>query len=95
MPSLTSSASNSGIIADVIRTQISLTEAQHAGLREVAAARGVSMSEIIRRAIDETLRAAGREGRIERAVESLGGFRSGHTDTSEDHDAALEQAFSA
>jgi Arc/MetJ-type ribon-helix-helix transcriptional regulator len=78
----------------VIRTQISLTEAQHAGLREIAAARGVSMSEIIRQAVDEALRTLGREARIDRAIENLGGFRSGHTDTAESHDSVLDRAYS-
>jgi hypothetical protein len=43
----------------MVRTQISLTEEQHAALTELAAARGTSMSALIRAAVDELVRLSG------------------------------------
>jgi hypothetical protein len=77
----------------MIRTQISLTPAQHARLRRVARDRGVSMSAVIREAVDAQVvdeDAAWLERR-RRAFALAGAFRSGHTDTAERHDDVLAE----
>lgn len=74
----------------MIRTQISLTEAQHETLREVAAQRGVSMSALIREAVEATV-LSDREGRTRELIKALqeSDFRSGFADVSENHDYYL------
>lgn len=71
----------------MIRTQIQLEERQAAALRRLAAEQGVSIAELIRRAVDESLlhRADG-QTRYRRAVAVLGKGRSGLTDVSRKHD---------
>jgi Arc/MetJ-type ribon-helix-helix transcriptional regulator len=77
----------------MIRTQIQLTEEQAAKLKRLAAARDVSMAEVIRDAVD---RLADRDGRAERlalAVSVLGKFHdiAGKTDVSVRHDEYLAE----
>lgn len=80
----------------MVRTQIQLTEEQAGKIKRVAAARGVSMAEIIREAVDEAIRsgsgASSDEKRL-RALEIVGKFRSGKKDVSKRHDAYLADAF--
>ncbi|HEX2765672.1 MAG TPA: CopG family transcriptional regulator [Candidatus Limnocylindria bacterium] len=75
------------------RTQISLTDAQARHLRRLARKRGVSMAALIREAVDRTYGPAAEQGRWQRALESVGGFRSDRSDVSERHDEALVDAF--
>jgi hypothetical protein len=81
----------------MVRTQIQLTERQARELRRIAAREGVSMAEIIRKAVDDRIleRAgeASRENRIRRALDAVGKFRSGVKDVAERHDAYLADAF--
>jgi hypothetical protein len=79
----------------VIRTQISMTEEQAEGLRRLAAARRRSQAALLRDALDALLEADRRERRLERARRSIGAFSSGYSNTSEDHDEALVEAFGA
>lgn len=73
----------------MIRTQISLTEEQMKRARREAAARGISLAELVRQALEQEL-AFSEVARVrQRAAESVGGFRSGHADTSERHDEVL------
>ncbi len=76
----------------MVRTQIQLTEEQAILLKNLAAAQGVSMAEIIRRAVDSLHRfphgSLPRERR-ERAAAAAGKFRSGVTDLAMDHDRYL------
>jgi Ribbon-helix-helix protein, copG family len=81
----------------MIRTQIQLTEEQAVKLRRLAAARDVSMAELIRDAVD---RLPDRDDRAERlnralAVVRRGGFHDveGRTDVSARHDEYLEKIF--
>jgi uncharacterized protein YmfQ (DUF2313 family) len=75
----------------MVRTQITLTEAQHRRLLRVARSRGVSMAEVVRQAVDavvpdedsETLR------RWERAAGIVGAFDSGGANIAERHDDYL------
>jgi hypothetical protein len=75
----------------MIRTQISLTQAQHERLHRVARERGVSVAAVIRDAVDvvvpdEDVIAAARYAGL---VALSGAFHSGHHDTSENHDDVL------
>ena len=75
----------------MIRTQITLTEEQHRRLARVARARGVSMAEVIRQAVDRVVPDEGQERRERwtRALAAVGSQRSGLPDVAEEHDAHL------
>ena len=78
----------------MIRTQISLTQAQHERLQRVARERGVSMATVIRDAVDVAVPdedASFRE-RQARVFALAGAFHSGHTDTSARLDEILAEA---
>ncbi|HET6650402.1 MAG TPA: ribbon-helix-helix protein, CopG family [Actinomycetes bacterium] len=75
------------------RTQISLTSAQARRLRRLGRQRGMSMAALIREAIDRTYGVADEDQRWRRALDSVGGFRSDRSDTSEHHDDALADAY--
>lgn len=77
----------------MIRTQVQLDQEQMARLRRLAAERGVSISSLIRQAVDEHLGEEPQDARWERAVRSIGGFHSGKSDVSEDHDHYLAEDF--
>jgi hypothetical protein len=77
----------------VIRTQISMTDEQAEALRRLAAARQRSQAALLRDALDDLLAGDERTGRVVRAREAVGAFRSGTTETSERHDEALDDAF--
>ena len=86
------SAAGDNMLA-VNRTQVQLTDEQLRRVKAVAAARGVSMAEVIREAVD-ALTSEGREARHVRAMRAVGRFRSGHSDVAEHHDDHLTDAFS-
>ncbi|MGH3441973.1 MAG: ribbon-helix-helix protein, CopG family [Nitriliruptorales bacterium] len=75
----------------MIRTQISLTAEQHERLRRRAAERGVSMSELIREAVDVVEHT--RRERLERARAAFGRHGSGRDDVSEEHDRHLVDVY--
>ena len=80
----------------MIRTQVQLTEEQVKALKEIAARKKVSMAEIIRQAIDNTIHSETEmpyEERCRRALEVMGKFRSGKTDISINHDKYLAEAY--
>ncbi len=78
------------------RTQVQLTDEQLAALKARATRENVSLSELVRRAVDAfvanefSLSAAERR---RRAIEAAGRFRSGKHDTSTRHDEALAEAY--
>jgi hypothetical protein len=83
----------------VIRTQIQLTEAQSARLREAARRSGVSVAEVIRQSVDRFLDQdaappAGAAGRWT-ALEVSGRFHSGLNDVAIGHDLYLDEAYSS
>jgi hypothetical protein len=78
----------------MIRTQISMTGAQADALRRVATTRRISQAAVLRDALDVVVANEERTRRIDRARRSLGSFSSGFADTSAEHDAALDDAFS-
>lgn len=78
------------------RMQIQLEQEQLAQLRALAAAEGVSLSELVRRAVDGlTARApaASPSDRKTRARAAVGAFRSGRHDVSRTHDDHLADAY--
>ncbi len=77
----------------MIRTQIQLTEEQAQALRRLAAERGVSIAELVRQAVDRVLADRPEAALRARLVASLGGFHSGRSDISEEHDRYLAEAF--
>jgi hypothetical protein len=78
----------------VERTQISLTPRQARRLRQLARHRGTSMASLIRDAVERVYpEPRDREDPWDRALLSVGRFRSGRTDVSADHDRALPDAF--
>lgn len=71
-----------------------LTSEQFNRLKGVAKERGVSMSEVMREAVDRHLSIGVTESeRRERAISSIGGFHSKLKDVSEKHDDYLEDAY--
>jgi hypothetical protein len=74
----------------VERTQISLTEEQARRLRGLARRRHTSMAALIRDAVDRAYPAPDRtDDRWSRALAAVGGFRSGRSDVSVEHDREL------
>jgi len=80
----------------MVRTQIQLTEEQSRALKKVAAARGESMAEVIRRAVDGVIRsgiALPADEKKKRALDIVGKFKSGRRDVSKRHDAYLAEVY--
>ncbi|MDP9023175.1 MAG: ribbon-helix-helix domain-containing protein [Actinomycetota bacterium] len=74
------------------RTQISLTEQQHAALARRADQEGTSMAALIREALDRML--AEDWGVVrDRALGTVGRFQDEATDVARDHDRYLADAF--
>ena len=76
----------------MVRTQIRLTEEQASKIKRIAGARGVSIAEVIRDAVNQVINPAceaGSEDRRTRALKIVGMFRSGKKDVSEKHDQYL------
>jgi hypothetical protein len=71
-----------------------LSDKQHKALKREARRQGVSMTELLRRIVDEHLvRASGTRAFPKEAVLSFIGLgESGSSDTSERHDEALDEA---
>lgn len=75
----------------MVRTQITLTEAQHRRLLRVARSRGVSMAEVVRQAVDAAVPDEDAEmlRRWERAKSVIGAFASAPEGVAERHDEFL------
>ncbi len=81
----------------MVRTQIQLTEEQAAALKRLAAAKRVSVAELIRQGVENLLHSIGTispEERRKRALAVAGRFHSGISDLSRKHDEHLAEAFS-
>ena len=79
----------------MIRTQVQLTEEQALELKQMSAARGRSMSALVREGVDQLLRSgepASRGERMRRAASAFGKFRSGGHDLAVGHDAHFADA---
>jgi len=77
----------------MVRTQISLTEAQMDALRRLSAERGASMAALVRAAVDSLVRGDDETEHRRRAKEVVGKFASGKNDVSEHHDRYLDDAY--
>ena len=75
------------------RTQIILTDEQLAALRRLAAEQGVSLAEMVRRAVNRYLESRhGARGRArQRALSVVGRFASGCGDVAVEHDRYLAE----
>ena len=71
----------------MVRTQISLTDEQYAWLKEQSRSEDVSMSELLRRALDLMRRQ--REERKQAVLASIGAFVADRDDVSTNHDRYL------
>jgi len=79
----------------MIRTQAQLTEEQLAALKEIAAERGVSVAELIRRGVDTVIASRERPGLAERrrrALAVVGAFSDPATDVAREHDDYFVEA---
>lgn len=80
----------------MIRTQVQFTEQQFSLLKRLAAARGVSVAELVRNGVDLLLDAAQHAPQTDRARRALavaGRFRSGRHDVARRHDRYLAEAY--
>lgn len=81
----------------MVRTQMYLTPVQHRNLQREARKIGVSMTELMRRIVDEHL--TGQRGVAVFQKDDVLSFvalgKSGETNVSEQHDEALDEAFRA
>ena len=81
----------------MVRTQIQLTERQARELKRMAAREGVSMAEVIRRAVDAKIREGVSgvpwEERVRRAMAVMGKFHSGISDLAVNHDKYLAEDY--
>ena len=80
----------------MVRTQIQLTEKQAEALKAVAQSEGISMAEVIRRAVDKVVEAQYLPDREElwgRATAAIGCIHSDITDLSTRHDDYLVEAY--
>ncbi len=77
----------------MVRIQISLTEQQMKSLREVAAARGVSMAALVREAVGRLLADRHHEAMMERLKAAAGRYSSGPPDVGVNHDKYLDEAY--
>ena len=80
----------------MVRMQVQLTEEQARVLRELSAATGASIAELVRHGVD--LRLAGRrhgdrQRKVTRALAAVGKFSSGLSDVSVKHDEYLAESF--
>ncbi len=80
----------------MVRMQIQFTEAQSRRLRDEAAERGVSISAVVRTAVEESLAVSrcrpSREELLERSLAAMGRFKSGTGDVSVRHDEYFTDA---
>lgn len=80
----------------MVRMQVQLTDEQLKSLRQLSAATGRSLADLIRQGVDAYLAAQpriSRDERIQRAMRVAGRFSSGMHDISADHDRYLAEAF--
>jgi hypothetical protein len=76
----------------MVRFNVAFTPEQLRGLRDLARRRGISMSSVVREAIEAELGRPGQYNR-ERAMRAAGRFGSGLHDVAERHDDYLAEDF--
>ena len=80
----------------MIRTQIQLNENQARAIKKIARGQGVSMAELVRRAVEREINlglTTDEEERHKRAVAIVGKFKSGKRNVARKHDAYLAEAY--
>jgi 16S rRNA U516 pseudouridylate synthase RsuA-like enzyme len=77
----------------MVRVQVRLTDEQSRAVKRLAAAEGVSVSEIVRRSIDAFIVTSSREEIRRRALAAAGALHGGPRDLSRNHDKYLAEAF--
>jgi hypothetical protein len=83
----------------MVRTQIQLSDEQHRQLRRWARRLGISLSEAVRRCVDERLareeRGPSREDRVQAALAVCGRYRDpdGTSRVAREHDRHLAEAY--
>ena len=78
----------------MLRVQIQLTDEQARAIKRIASAKGVSVAEVIRRAVEGVIKIspkADMKERQKRALDIVGKFKSGKRDVSKRHDAYLTE----
>ncbi|MEW6173019.1 MAG: ribbon-helix-helix domain-containing protein [Bacillota bacterium] len=70
----------------MIRTQVQLNEKQFKALKNLSSKEGVSLAELIRRAVDDLVRKNDASVLKEKMLGIAGKFRSGLGDLAEQHD---------
>jgi hypothetical protein len=82
----------------MVRTQIQLTAEQARELKKLALARQASVSELVRKAVDDLIKSktmADTEEIKKKALEIVGKYHSGIKDISKKHDVYLAEAFNS
>jgi hypothetical protein len=80
----------------MVRTQIQLTTEQVRELKKLALSRQASVSELVRKAVDDLIKSKTMTDTGEmkkRALEIVGKYHSGKKDISKKHDIYLAEAF--
>ena len=80
----------------MVRTQIQLTSEQSRDLKKLALSHQASVSELVRRAVDELIKLNTRADIKEikkRSMEIVGKYHSGKKDISKKHDTYLAEVF--
>jgi hypothetical protein len=80
------------------RTQVQLTDAQISALREISSRQHLSLAELVRTSVDLFLsqqQDASYQAKVERAKAVVGGFSSGSSNGSQEHDRLLAEAYRA
>ena len=75
--------------ANMIRTQIQFQKKTYESLKTKSKETGKSISEIVRRSLDQTIESQGCDQKWARALSSLGKFASGFDNLAEKHDEHL------
>ena len=77
----------------MIRTQVQVTERQARELKRIADARGVSISAVVRDAVDRIIDERGRDAAWRRALAAVGSVRGGGGNVAEEHDRYAAEAY--
>jgi len=75
--------------ANMIRTQIQLQKETYESLKTKSKETGMSISEIVRRSLDQTIESEETDLKWRRALQSMGKFSSGLNNLAEKHDEHL------
>lgn len=77
----------------LLRTQIQLTEDQAQALKALSAQQGISMAELIRRAVERIIEESDDRERRRRALALLGKYHDSATDVASNHDRYLDEIY--